>query len=46
MGVDVGDAPVEPLMQVRAKAKLAPPAKMKIRDLDNFHSATFFFDFP
>jgi hypothetical protein len=31
-------------MQIHAKVKLAASAKMKIRDLDDFHSTTCFMD--
>ena len=41
MVIDVVDAPGEPLMQVGAKTDLARSTEMDVRDLDDFHSATF-----
>ncbi len=41
MGVDVLDAPAEPLMKICAKTDLALLTEMDVRNLDDFHSATF-----
>jgi hypothetical protein len=39
-GIDVVDAAVEPLMQVRAIADLAASSQMDIGDLDDFHATS------
>lgn len=38
MRIDVRDAPIQPLMQVRPIAALTSPAKMHVGDLDDFHA--------